>query len=117
MIRRPPRSTRTDTLFPYTTLFRSAHERRDEGAARDPGDREGTGRAEEGRSEPGCGPGKGVGAAMSPSPRAAPKPHGTHARRHSREGGNPVDLHSVEWKSREFTAALDRKSTRLNSSH
>src|SRR3546814_19019039 len=28
MIRRPPRSTRTDTLFPYTTLFRSfAHHR------------------------------------------------------------------------------------------
>src|SRR3546814_10902410 len=26
MIRRPPRSTRTDTLFPYTTLFRSAVE-------------------------------------------------------------------------------------------
>src|SRR3546814_673975 len=26
MIRRPPRSTRTDTLFPYTTLFRSAHQ-------------------------------------------------------------------------------------------
>src|SRR3546814_14604874 len=26
MIRRPPRSTRTDTLFPYTTLFRSAHD-------------------------------------------------------------------------------------------
>src|SRR3546814_17259862 len=25
MIRRPPRSTRTDTLFPYTTLFRSVH--------------------------------------------------------------------------------------------
>src|SRR3546814_15200792 len=30
MIRRPPRSTRTDTLFPYTTLFRSP----------DPGERE-----------------------------------------------------------------------------
>src|SRR3546814_17460662 len=30
MIRQPPRSTRTDTLFPYTTLFRS----RPEGAAR-----------------------------------------------------------------------------------
>src|SRR3546814_13017422 len=38
MIRRPPRSTRTDTLFPYTTLFRSvwgveaepAHHRRRE---------------------------------------------------------------------------------------
>src|SRR3546814_10004053 len=26
MIRRPPRSTRTDTLFPYTTLFRSQGE-------------------------------------------------------------------------------------------
>src|SRR3546814_12380919 len=25
MIRRPPRSTRTDTLFPYTTLFRSSY--------------------------------------------------------------------------------------------
>src|SRR3546814_14034702 len=25
MLRRPPRSTRTDTLFPYTTLFRSTH--------------------------------------------------------------------------------------------
>src|SRR3546814_4572090 len=28
MIRRPPRSTRTDTLFPYTTLFRSRQARR-----------------------------------------------------------------------------------------
>src|SRR3546814_16338168 len=27
MIRRPPRSTRTDTLFPYTTLFRSTGRR------------------------------------------------------------------------------------------
>src|SRR3546814_8144394 len=26
MIRRPPRSTRTDTLFPYTTLFRSGQQ-------------------------------------------------------------------------------------------
>src|SRR3546814_14989280 len=30
MIRRPPRSTRTDTLFPYTTLFRSVVARADE---------------------------------------------------------------------------------------
>src|SRR3546814_11340415 len=29
MIRRPPRSKRTDTLFPYTTLFRSQRSRRD----------------------------------------------------------------------------------------
>src|SRR3546814_14555262 len=38
MIRRPPRSTRTDTLFPYTTLFRSQpgphlHARGDAGTA------------------------------------------------------------------------------------
>src|SRR3546814_3153339 len=30
MIRRPPRSTRTDTLFPYTTLFRSPENHRKE---------------------------------------------------------------------------------------
>src|SRR3546814_6517855 len=29
MIRRPPRSTRTDTLFPYTTLFRSDRQHRE----------------------------------------------------------------------------------------
>src|SRR3546814_7511719 len=33
MIRRPPRSTRTDTLFPYTTLFRSDGVRRGAGGA------------------------------------------------------------------------------------
>src|SRR3546814_3602548 len=35
MIRRPPRSTRTDTLFPYTTLFRSLGE---QPLPTDPGD-------------------------------------------------------------------------------
>src|SRR3546814_8011587 len=33
MIRRPPRSTRTDTLFPYTTLFRSRHAKDDADSA------------------------------------------------------------------------------------
>src|SRR3546814_5316670 len=33
MIRRPPRSTRTDTLFPYTTLFRSRHRLQELGLA------------------------------------------------------------------------------------
>src|SRR3546814_19505574 len=38
MIRRPPRSTRTDTLFPYTTLFRSvAQHRRAERGVHEPG--------------------------------------------------------------------------------
>src|SRR3546814_20457383 len=35
MLRRPPRSTRTDPLFPYTTLFRSAAELIHRGAAVD----------------------------------------------------------------------------------
>src|SRR3546814_11324404 len=35
MIRRPPRSTRTDTLFPYTTLFRSIRIAPDAGAAQE----------------------------------------------------------------------------------
>src|SRR3546814_4493111 len=34
MIRRPPRSTRTDTLFPYTTLFRSPCQRRSQSRQR-----------------------------------------------------------------------------------
>src|SRR3546814_21109578 len=42
MIRRPPRSTRTDTLVPYTTLFRSERDRRRRAFAADrverPGD-------------------------------------------------------------------------------
>src|SRR3546814_10200075 len=38
MIRRPPRSTRTDTLFPYTTLFRSGAARRHPARADERGD-------------------------------------------------------------------------------
>src|SRR3546814_2926515 len=44
MIRRPPRSTRTDTLFPYTTLFRSDLVRRLVGA----------GETDRGRGAGGC---------------------------------------------------------------
>src|SRR3546814_3086421 len=36
MIRRPPRSTRTDTLFPYTTLFRSRRRPDGDGRPRRP---------------------------------------------------------------------------------
>src|SRR3546814_6398518 len=60
MIRRPPRSTRTDTLFPYTTLFRSA---RDDGRTAGRGAVQGGGRHSqddparcgEGQDRPGCG--------------------------------------------------------------
>src|SRR3546814_3922256 len=47
MIRRPPRSTRTDTLFPYPTLFRSGRRVQDEVP-----DRVGAGRAVEGDGAP-----------------------------------------------------------------
>src|SRR3546814_6730805 len=46
MIRRPPRSTRTDTLFPYTTLFRSA------GAGKSAGRKADAPRQQPGRSSP-----------------------------------------------------------------
>src|SRR3546814_4586900 len=46
-IRRPPRSTRTDTLFPYTTLFRSRFGRMRQDAA----DRAAQGRGGEGRAQ------------------------------------------------------------------
>src|SRR3546814_4657880 len=41
MIRRPPISTRTDTLFPYTTLFRSGVDRIDLWIGLEPGDKRG----------------------------------------------------------------------------
>src|SRR3546814_2114846 len=57
MIRRPPRSTRTDTLFPYTTLFRSLRRdpsRRARPSGRPRDDREGS--AASCRGDPGgCG--------------------------------------------------------------
>src|SRR3546814_10488919 len=49
MIRRPPRSTRTDTLFPYTTLFRSSCSR-DRAAV--PGTRRPAGSARSGAAGP-----------------------------------------------------------------
>src|SRR3546814_8701134 len=51
MIRRPPRSTRTDTLFPYTTLFRSGSRWRKRAVS--------GGRAGEGRPIPTASPARG----------------------------------------------------------
>src|SRR3546814_2589103 len=102
MIRRPPRSTRTDTLFPYTTLFRSA----------------------------GAGPLGAVAAqklcAVSP---AGADPHRDRAAGDDHGGGGarpgaalrPVEFHLPLYLDPERTAQparrADRKSTRLNSSH
>src|SRR3546814_2699333 len=52
MIRRPPRSTRTDTLFPYTTLFRSRGDPHDRHRVGERGERKsGADRRPEHRSE------------------------------------------------------------------
>src|SRR3546814_9665695 len=50
MIRRPPRSTRTDTLFPYTTLFRSDQLPQHRGVAVDRADRLATDVGERGQA-------------------------------------------------------------------
>src|SRR3546814_16976371 len=59
MIRRPPRSTRTDTLFPYTTLFRSADRHRlgarDPAESRDGGDHNDKDDGSEARADDGDG--------------------------------------------------------------
>src|SRR3546814_9724789 len=68
MIRRPPRSTRTDTLFPYTTLFRSPVSR---AAAPDAGTR-----AAEDPFPQGC--------------RCAVRGAGTQAGDRARPGGRPA---------------------------
>src|SRR3546814_10377246 len=69
MIRRPPRSTRTDTLFPYTTHFRSGRvsDHRNEGQdhpspARRPASRKGAGGFAAPRDSRDSGPPRGYGA-------------------------------------------------------
>src|SRR3546814_19954314 len=89
MIRRPTRATRTDTLFPYTTLFRSAGSLAWRGA--------GAGRAD---AEPG------VALAAASRPRDPLRPDQSAFRGDAggrSAGGSP--------------RGTDRKSTRLNSSH
>src|SRR3546814_13707987 len=97
MIRRPPRSTRTDTLFPYTTLFRS-----DEALTEIAGQQKNFVKVARNRkSKEGDAllidfVGKLDGEAF--------------------EGGS-AEGHQLELGSNTFIPGLDRKSTRLNSSH
>src|SRR3546814_11028954 len=97
MIRRPPRSTRTDTLFPYTTLFRSV-------ALAEVGDVADVRRAEHpelGLHRAGVAVGAGRAAlARLDNPAGVPGAGG------GQRAGGDLDLHD-----------RDRKSTRLNSSH
>src|SRR3546814_15387524 len=102
MIRRPPRSTRTDTLFPSTTLFRSVPRSAQTGAKT--------------LAQKGIAGGLhciqvdgndiiAVRAAMDDA----------LARARSGKGGSVIEL--VTYRLGDHTTAEDRKSTRLNSSH
>src|SRR3546814_1343603 len=100
MIRRPPRSTRTDTLFPYTTLFRSVESPRSSDelpalftTAFTPNE---------------------TAATPAPAPvwRAVDggSPHKLHQR-------SPASARPTHDRNKRGYGCLDRKSTRLNSSH
>src|SRR3546814_20089183 len=104
MIRRPPRSTRTDTLFPYTTLFRSlARPHQPDEHDRPVADRRGDGR----------------GRAFRVSRHGA---RGYTARAARNNGFARYETNGGHWMLRVpgrsgKGRSIDRKSTRLNSSH
>src|SRR3546814_16943014 len=110
---RPPRSTRTDTLFPYTTLFQSAPARR--------ADREGSAAASLHRLELRDDLGHLIGEdhaldLLADDPLAVDQKGFGHARR--TEGDLHAALHvRADAVERIAIFAQDRKSTRLNSSH
>src|SRR3546814_70452 len=87
MIRRPPRSTRTDTLFPYTTLFRSSHPRTAAGQSRRQQGR-GAHRHRQGRRHPVRGRGAGRGHAEEDPRRQGPHPQQGGHRPQAQAGGN-----------------------------
>src|SRR3546814_12344469 len=97
MIRRPPRSTRTDTLFPYTTLFRSDGDTAADPAGAVDGDR---------RADAGEGPGR----PGRHGPRAAAAGQGAAAVR--RGAGRTRRAEDPD-----HPRLRDRKSTSLTSSH
>src|SRR3546814_5101220 len=114
MIRRPPRSTRTDTLSPYTTLFRSADVVRGQASAR----------VAVHTSVP-----------VTFADELAPSAQAALARQVPGQGGlklyqfglNRADIRDVGCPDHQASAPIelrwldirrgDRKSTRLNSSH
>src|SRR3546814_9525296 len=109
MIRRPPRSTRTDTLFPYTTLFRSlpfqdAAPAEGSGlpglwtAGGFIGDTVGAAASERGNSHAGNHAGPRL--PLDPTARAALVPHGARHRHRRRRGGDDrSEEHTSELQS------------------
>src|SRR3546814_7177829 len=103
MIRRPPRSTRTDTLFPYTTLFRSRPIQHPE-------------RHRQGHYGGGTEPRpQGIQGRKGADPSAA-DPHEHQYQWHDATDGraNGGDARANDGRNRRFSGR-DRKSTRLNS--
>src|SRR3546814_6170794 len=106
MIRRPPRSTRTDTLFPYTTLFRS-------GSARPTAARRArpfSNRKWRERMRENSGQGDAENNLRDPTLKEH-EAEGAH-RQPTREPGEEAEI-----GGNARAAGEDRKSTRLNSSH
>src|SRR3546814_3713141 len=123
MIRRPPRSTRTDTLLPYTTLFRSGRLtvkgaiHIDEGAA---------GALARGKSLLAAGATRVEGAfrrgdpvdIIAPDSRAIARGLAEYDIEDARKlAGQRSDAHEMILGYTPRGALIDRKSTRLNSSH
>src|SRR3546814_4333942 len=113
MIRRPPRSTRTDTLFPYTTLFRSVVRRQpvvgfgDEILEERPGAPRQATEESELRSRQRARPAL---ARQAGPPR---QPRRQQPQRQQRRGNRQRRRMQAHQRER----GGDRKSTRLNSSH
>src|SRR3546814_4415508 len=122
MIRRPPRSTRTDTLFPYTTLFRSglAHDRKDMLLLEQllviafPESAEDRGGIRERRGVHPRRIGDQLGRCLAIDDQDAAK-HTTFA--HQVFVGGYFAFTAFAFLVAAFVAVADRKSTRLNSSH
>src|SRR3546814_18155576 len=105
MIRRPPRSTRTDTLVPYTTLFRSVPDLDEAGAVR-------VRAARRTASD--------VGAVIVEDLRAGPAGAGvTHSPEvvRGRDADDALVGQPGDLLPQPRGLIIDRKSTRLNSSH
>src|SRR3546814_19408502 len=109
MIPRPPRSTRTDTLFPYTTLFRSPRSTRMETEERPLPTPERT--STNGRAAPGLQPD--LGFQFAPRREILRFEFGDEFgdRAHRGDGADALA------RTPDVLPRLDRKSTRLNSSH
>src|SRR3546814_1005604 len=125
MIQRPPRSTRTDTLLPYTTLFRSAHSGVASGAARPAQTldvRQAIAALEDKRSETAADSARARSTLARWTGDANPEVTGTlpdfaiNPTALREAVGQHPDLNAAIARTRQAEAE-DRKSTRLNSSH